>query len=34
VSSLCAQHTMGENPRRFQDHQLKTVGGVVITKKC
>jgi len=29
-SSLKSQpHTMSDNPRRFQDHPLKTVGGVV-----
>ena len=26
--------TMGDNPRRFQDHPLKTVGGVVFTRNC
>jgi len=25
---------MGDNPRRFQDHPLKTVGGVVFTRIC
>jgi len=25
---------MGDNPRRFQDHPLKAVGGVVFTRIC
>jgi len=25
---------MGDNPRRFQDHPMKTVGGVVFTRIC
>ena len=25
---------MADNPRRFQDHPLKTVGGVVFTRTC
>jgi len=34
-SSLYAQlSTMGDNPRRFQDHPLKTVGGAVFTRIC
>jgi len=34
-SSLHAQlHTMGDNPKRFQDHPLKTVEGVVLTRIC
>jgi len=28
------QSTMGDNPRRFQDHPLKTVGGAVFTRIC
>ena len=34
-SSIHAQlHTMVDNPRRFQDHPLKTVGGAVFTRIC
>jgi len=25
---------MGDNHRRFQDHPMKTVGGVVFTRIC
>ena len=32
-ASLYTQlRTMADNPRRFQDHPLKTVGGVLFTK--
>ena len=27
-------HTMGDNPRMFQDHPLKSVGEVVFTRIC
>ena len=34
-SSIHAQlHTMVDNPRRFQDQGLKTVGAVVFTNIC
>ena len=33
-SSLKAQlHIIGDNPRRFPDHPLKTVGEVVLTRR-
>jgi len=34
IQSKAQLHTMGENPRRFQNCPLKTVGGDMFTRIC